>query len=343
MPLYTKKSIPLIRLAHPLAFAAFLKHVGAPVESYFRRQGLPTLCTDPNAFVPLKKAWAFFDDIAQREDPAVGWHVGRYIGDNNLNAGLLAKLEAAATLYQALHLMACMINTESSHLRLGIKEEDHRILFYTAGYTSIKDEVGYSSSQAYQLEAYVDLIRHFIGKHWIPKEIGVTAVTLPVVVKEHFPGCEFLLNQPFSYVAVPRSCLHLSVRTRRVKSIDTTPMVFTDQLNFAESLSLVLKPYLVEGYPSLRFVASLTGISIRTLARRLSECGKDYQSVVDEVRFDMARDLLRDKNTPIRVVAESTGFSDPANFSRMFRRIGGLSPRAFRKAVQSRSCLQQFD
>ena len=343
MSFFNNNSLPLIRLAHPLAFAAFLKHVGAPAESYFRRQGLPTLCTDPSAFVPLNKAWAFFDDIAQREDLAVGWHVGRYIGDNNLNAGLLAKLEAAPTLYQALHLMARMINTESSHLRLGIKEEDHRILFYTTGYTKIRDEPGYSSSQAYQLEAYVDLIRNFIGKHWIPKEIGVTAATLPAVAKEHFPGCRFLLNQQYSYVAVPRSCLHLSVYTRHVKSSDATPMVFTDQLSFAESLSLVLKPYLAEGYPSLNFVASLTGISIRTLARRLSECGKDYQSLVDETRFNVARDLLRDNNVPIRAVAESTGFTDPANFSRMFRRIGGLSPRDFRKAAQSQSCLQQFD
>ena len=118
-------------------------------------------------------------------------------------------------------------------------------------------------------------------------------------------------------------------------------MVFTDQLNFAESLSLVLKPYLVEGYPSLRFVASLTGISIRTLARRLSECGKDYQSLVDETRFNVARDLLQDNSVPIRNVAEATGFADPANFSRMFRRIGGLSPRDFRKAAQSQSSLQQ--
>ena len=343
MPLSTNNSIPLIRLAHPLAFAAFLKHVGAPVESYFRRQGLPTLCTDPSAFVTLDKAWGLFGDIAQREDQEVGWHVGWYIGDNNLNTSLLLKLEAAPTLYQALHLMARLINTESSHLCLGIKEEDHRILFYNAGHTKLKDESGYSSSQAYQLEAYVDLIRHFIGKHWIPKEIGVTAATLPAVAKEHFPGCRFLLNQQYSYVAVPRSCLHLSMHTRHIVKSKAAPMILTDQLSFDESLSLLLKPYLVEGYPSLEFVASLTGISIRTLARRLSECGKNYQSLVDEVRFDMARDLLRDKNTPIRVVAESTGFSDPANFSRMFRRIGGLSPRAFRKAVQSRSCLQQFD
>jgi hypothetical protein len=274
MPSVHKNLPPVIRLAHPLAFAAFLNHVGAPVEGYFRRQGLPALCKDPNAFVPLKKAWALFDDAAQREGLAVGWHVGRYIGDHNLNAGLLLKLEEAPTLYRALHRMARLVNSEASHLRLGIKEERHCILFYTTGYSAMTNEPGFSSSQAYQLEVYLDLLRHFIGKSWVPEEIGITAATVPAVVEEHFPDCRIRFNRPFSYLAVPRSCLHLSVRTRRVESSGADPLLLTDKLNFADMLSLVLKPYLSQGYPSLRFAASLTGTSVRTLARRLSECGK---------------------------------------------------------------------
>lgn len=90
---------PIIRFAHPLAFGAYLQHLGAPVDGYFRRQGLPALCKDPNVFVPLKKAWALFDDAGRREDCALGWHVGRYVGDQGLNAGLLKKLESAPTLY----------------------------------------------------------------------------------------------------------------------------------------------------------------------------------------------------------------------------------------------------
>ena len=337
MPSVHKDMPPVIRLAHPLAFAAFLRHVGAPVEGYFRRQGLPALCKDPNAFVTLKQTWALFDDAAQREDLAVGWHVGQYIGDNSLNTGLLLKLEGAPTLYQALQRMARLINSESSHLRLGIKEEHHRILFYTTGYKAIMNEPGFSSSQAYQLEAYLDLVRHFIGKSWVPEEIGITAATVPAVVEEHFPGCRIRFKQPFGYLAVPRSCLHLSMRTRHVESSGADPLLLTDKLNFADMLSLMLKPYLSQGYPSSRFAASLSGISVRTLARRLSECGKTYQSLVDETRFNVASELLRDTDTPLGDIAGFTGFSDQANFSRMFSRIGGLCPSDFRKAVQSQA------
>ena len=71
--------------------------------------------------------------------------------------------------------------------------------------------------------------------------------------------------------------------------------------------------------------------SVRTLARRLSEHGVNYQNVVDELRFSEAKKILETTDVKITEVAYAVGFEDPAHFSRMFRRIGGLSPRDFRK------------
>jgi len=47
---------PLVRLAHPLAFAAFLRKVGTPVDRLFSQAGLPVYSDDPGVFVPLRKA-----------------------------------------------------------------------------------------------------------------------------------------------------------------------------------------------------------------------------------------------------------------------------------------------
>ena len=72
--------------------------------------------------------------------------------------------------------------------------------------------------------------------------------------------------------------------------------------------------------------------SARTLARRLAARGLTYREVIDDVRFKVARDLLQDTDEQISDIAQSVGFVDPAHFSRMFHRMGGLSPRQFRKA-----------
>ncbi len=314
-----------------MAFAAYLNEIGAPVDGYFQRQGLPALCRDSNAFVPLGRAWALFDDAARREGKDLAWHVGRYVGDMNLNAGLVQKLRNSPTLYKALQRLCLMINSEASHLKLGIIERENHILFYTTGYFDLRNEPGFFESQSYQIEVYTALIRQFTGSNWKPEQLGICAAYLPKVVKQHFPDCRIKLRQPFSYIAIPRSDLHLPALTGQAARPLVSAPIMTDDLSFAEALALLIRPYLPEGYPSVRFAAALADTSVRTLSRRLSACGTSYQAVVDELRFKLARDLLRDPNTSIRDAAAATGFRDQGNFSRMFRRVGGVSPREFRK------------
>ena len=207
MPTKKQTLPPMIRLAHPMAFMAFLHHVGAPVDHHLRRHGLPVLCNDPDAFVPLPKVWSFFDAAARREDPMLGWLVGAYVGDHNLNAGLLRKLETAPTLLQALRGLARMARAEASDIHLGIHERREDVLFYTH-YSGLKQVPGYTISQAYQLGVILGLIRYFLGRHWAPHEIGIEASVVPSIAEEHFPGSRILTQQQTGYIAISRSCLH---------------------------------------------------------------------------------------------------------------------------------------
>jgi len=110
-------------------------------------------------------------------------------------------------------------------------------------------------------------------------------------------------------------------------------VLLTDRFDDVETLRALLGPHLAEGYPSAQFAASLMDTSVRTLARRLAAHGVTYRTVVDELRFEVARDLLQNKSERIGDVASAVGFEDQTHFARMFRRIGGLSPRDFRKSV----------
>jgi len=323
---------PIIRMGHPLAFAAFLEHVGAPVERHLRAQGLPVYCDNPDDFVPLRAAWSFFDATAQSEDPALGWYVGRFVGDRNLNRILLQKLENAPTLYQALKRFIRIISAEASHLELGILERRHDILFCTQ-YSNMKGEAGYTSSQSYQLLIFVDLVRHFVGQHWVPDEIGIEHPTVPAIAKEIFPTARILTNQRFGYIAIPRACLHMATRSREGVDSREASLVLSRRFDYADTVRALLRPHLSEGYPSARLAASLMDTSVRTLARGLSAGGLTYRTLVDELRFTTARELLRDQSLRISDVSRAVGFEYPPHFSRMFRRVAGLSPRQFRRAT----------
>jgi AraC-like DNA-binding protein len=324
---------PILRMAHPLAFAAFLKHIGAPADRQFRRQGLPQLCEDPNAFVPLRSAWAFFDAAARSEEPFLGWHVGRFVGDKNLNRSLLRKLEHAPTLYQALQRLIRMSYLEASHLTLGIRERRDDIILFTH-YTMMKDVPGYHTSQAYQLGVLIDLIRHFAGAHWLPDEIGIEHPVVPAIAKALFPGSRILARQQVGYITIPRSCLPLVSLRDDSEECGQAPLPLAGRFGYVDTLGALLKPYVSSGRLSAPFAARLMDTSLRTLKRRLAASGATYRAVIDELRFREAKKLLENTSARVIDVAGAVGFDDPAHFARMFRRVAGLSPRQFRHHLQ---------
>lgn len=323
---------PILRQSHALAFVGFLQCLGAPAERLLRDQDLAIYSDGPDDFVPLRRAWRFFDAASRTVDPRLGWHVGRYVGDHNLGAGLRRKLESAPTLYQGLKNLCRLASSDASHVHIGILERRCDILLY-CHYPVMKGVPGYALSQAYQIWIIVDLIRHFAGRSWMPEEIGIEDPEVPQVAEEMFPGSRILAQQRFGFVTVPRSLLHLAVCGVRPKADDGRSIVLTKDLDFAEILGILLAPYLPGGYPSARLAASLVDTSVTTLARRLRECGTSYRSLVDQARFQAAKNLLEDTDLRITDVGIAVGFDDSSNFARMFRRIGGLSPRHFRATV----------
>lgn len=97
-----------------------------------------------------------------------------------------------------------------------------------------------------------------------------------------------------------------------------------------ELLKLILPAYLDEGTTALADVAEIAGVSTRTLQRKLAHVGLFYSDILDTVRYEHANRLLR--GTDCRIIdVFSSGYTDPAHFSRAFRRISGITPRQFRE------------
>lgn len=77
-------------------------------------------------------------------------------------------------------------------------------------------------------------------------------------------------------------------------------------------------------------VAARLHMSKRTLQRRLEEAGLSFQELLDRVRAEKARVLIRDEDLELAEVAFQLGFSDVSSFSRSFRRWTGVSPGHYR-------------
>jgi AraC family transcriptional regulator of arabinose operon len=74
-------------------------------------------------------------------------------------------------------------------------------------------------------------------------------------------------------------------------------------------------------------IAATLGIDRRYLARIFkSSMGLSVQDYLIRVRMEQAKKLLTE-GLPVNLVAEMVGYSDPFNFSKMFKKYWGTSPK----------------
>lgn len=100
---------------------------------------------------------------------------------------------------------------------------------------------------------------------------------------------------------------------------------------FVASVRQALRPLCAASRIDLESFSEIVRIAPRTLQRRLGDCGTTFRSVVDEAQLARAIDRMSDPAVKLIDVAFDLGFSDPAHFTRAFRRWTGVSPRTFRR------------
>ena len=87
--------------------------------------------------------------------------------------------------------------------------------------------------------------------------------------------------------------------------------------------------------PTTADLARLCNVSSGHLQRSFKKTtGKTLHQFVEQVRIDKARDLLRETNLPLKVIAAAAGFAAASRLSEAFRRHTGEQPRCYRSRVR---------
>jgi len=89
-------------------------------------------------------------------------------------------------------------------------------------------------------------------------------------------------------------------------------------------------PRLADGPVRIEEVARELGFSRQTLYRRLKAEGVTFALLLDDLRRRLALRFIRDRGLTVKDAAYRLGFSDPAAFSRAFKRWTGVSPKEMR-------------
>jgi AraC-like DNA-binding protein len=101
-------------------------------------------------------------------------------------------------------------------------------------------------------------------------------------------------------------------------------------LGFPDQVRSVLRSALMTGHCSEEQIALLFSMHSHTLRRRLEANGISFHELVNECRFEIARQMLENTSLSIAQIGESLGYSRSSSFIRAFRRWSGTTPAKWR-------------
>lgn len=321
--------VPSLLAALGVDPAAVLASAGLSLESL----SAPENRIDYAAFGRL-----FADGAKATGHEQFGLMVGRMYRLSSL--GLLGDLvRNCATLGEALQLLTVHQHINSAGgiafmLKRGAAVDLGHAVYYpgTAGVDQIADAC---------LAAGFNFVRELVGPAWRPTQVflphGRPRSSLPY---RQFFGTEPQFNADMCAMRFPAYWLDRPVAGASEERK-------RHALAAAEAIDpgVVMKSYrglrtlLMCGKCSGDDLAQMLSLHRRTLNRRLEDAGTTFQAVLDDVRFEVARQLLLHTNQCMDDIAAALGYSAVAPFMRSFRRWSGETPGRWRRGSSSASAV----
>jgi AraC-like DNA-binding protein len=181
-----------------------------------------------------------------------------------------------------------------------------------------------------------EVISAYLGQKWQPSTVYLQIDDLRGLrIGEPLSQADIRAGHPFTAIVLPVS---LTSEATGIKGLPVPIQpasagpggnALASQPTFAGSLRQVLRPYLGEE-ADIMLAADLADISVRTLQRRLKQSGLSFSDLIQQARFETACSLLEDPGIRLTDIAFDIGYTDPAHFTRAFRRWAGVTPSAYR-------------
>jgi AraC-like DNA-binding protein len=336
-------AVPMVRSSALMPFIGFAEGVGVPVERQLAEAKLPaSIYAEPEALIPVKNAFQFVDRLARKEGIAhLGFMVGRQTQFQDLGAFGRLVLQSL-TLHEALEKISRVINLYCSAQQIWIDSFANRARLNTM--YSPRVGPGWQFGEQYTLTLLINCIRFTAGSTWRPEEIHLeeTLYDLMYGKSEVLDGIPVRPSR-VSGLVFDRKLLSTPLRPNQFAQDDAGDAEYHSLIATAPaadlpaSISQLALISFADRQAQIGWIASAAGMSVRTLQRRLAEFGVDYSDLIDRVRFDHARNLLKDQTRNLIDIAYDLGYTDASSFTRAFRRWTGATPSNFRKLHISNS------
>lgn len=249
--------------------------------------------------------------------------------------GTMAQLAISAnTLEGALRRLARFYRLVPWGIESSVEVHDDELLF------CLRPTQCESHFDPYLYESFLFYVYRF--SNWlIDRQIPLARIGFPFPTPAHvedyrgmFLSGTYQFDQPEARLVFPLSSIQEIVR-----QTPTTLRQFLEHSNlamlrqkqrrqtWAMKVEKLLIKYLAHN-PDIDWVAHELGVHPHTLRSRLRKEGTQFNLLRDQLRRDLAYELLRDRHNTIEGVALKLGYSETSSFSRAYKRWTGHSPNS---------------
>ena len=294
----------------------------------------PDKLRDPNArypFTSLTRLWKLAAEATQ--DPCLGLTVARFWHPTTFHA-LGYSWMASQSLKDALMRMARYSAIVTDALRLNLTDGTEGFEF------TLHPKFGPPADEA--IDAGMAII---LGMCRI--SYGSTFNPLRVTMQRHTPAVvdAFLqvfrapirFSAPTNMLIFSKAELNALLPTANAELARANDRVITNYLaRFTHDSTKIrveakLLEQLCSGRATQESIAKALAMSPRTLQRNLKQEGTSYKQLLDDMRRELASQYIKESRLSLNEITFMLGFSEPANFSRAFKRWMGVSPSEYRR------------
>ena len=309
-----------------------LHQFGAALPAVLAECGLPPdALDDPENRIPFAKVGELLHRAAIHSGcDHLGLVLGQRLGLDTL--GLLGETARCAPTvgqslraisdYQRLHTRGCLI-----FLRVDGTQATFGYSVYNPATTGV--EHIHDSIAVWML----NVIRSLTQPAWLPDRIQLARGRPPSVAKyRRLLPARLEFDGDCTALVFDREVLDLrppAADPARFERLEGR-VVERVRRSVLDELRRALRIEMINGGAMSDRIAGTLDLHRRTLHRQLRQQDTSFRQVLDEVRYDTARHLLRLTDMPLLQVATSLGYGDVTAFTRAFRRWSGASPGRFR-------------
>jgi len=330
-------TVPLFeaRVLRPLM--AYLDRHGANSEAYLNRSRIPGELIASGGPISRWQEHRLLADIVRREGHREALFAA-YLDLQLADLGPLASAMASAkTVKESLDIAVRLAPLAYERHQYSIVIEGNTVWL---NFRDLEEKsAGDDLTTQLTLAAFLRVLRLLTGEDsWRPETMRACARECHAhVAVRDWENCRAICGSRIAGLAFPTEFL-----TRRLapsaKQLEVDPARVTRQLEgnsskgFVDSLQrLVASQFDLGRLPTVERLEQITGVSRRTIHRRLRECGITYQRLLDRIRFDAACEMLFVPDICVRDIACELGYSGTNNFVRAFRRMTGVTPGEYRR------------